>query len=156
MQSNTQKENLVRIPVTIELMDGRKESVNLISPRALLKLYELVNREEQFLDVEALDGERFAIAKSAVKAIRNRNIPQAKDLNATLAADDKNGFDPYAILHVNKEDTAEAIHKAYLALVRDYHPDRFASIGLPKEINEYLTASIRRINVAYDMLQKTA
>jgi DnaJ-domain-containing protein 1 len=154
MQNNAQKENLIRIPVIIELLDGRKETANLISPRALLKLYELVNREEIFLDVESMEGERYVIAKSAVKAIRNRDIPQVKELSKEH--EDKHGFDPYDVLQVKKDDNSESIHKAYLALVRDYHPDRFASVGLPKEINEYLTASIRRINVAYDMISKAS
>ncbi len=146
------KDNLVRIPVIIEMTDGHRESANLISPRALLKMYELVNREELFLDVETPDGERYAIAKSAVKVIRNRDVPQTKDLKQMN--EDKNGFDPHQILRVNKGDSPEAIHKAYLDLVRDYHPDRFASFDLPKEVTEYLTSSLRRINVAYDMVSK--
>ncbi len=150
MKNDTNIDNQVRIPVHIEYMDGRKEALSLISPRALLKLHELINREDMFLDAETPDGERVSIAKVAVRSVRNHVIPAAKDLKKL--GDDKDSFDPHHILKVSKEDTADAIHQAYLALVREYHPDRFASLELPSEVTEYLSASLRRINVAYDMI----
>jgi hypothetical protein len=70
-------EPLLRIPVSIEFLDGRREDLSVITPRALLKLTELVNREEPFIDVESLAGERFLVAKTAVKMIRNRVLAAA-------------------------------------------------------------------------------
>jgi DnaJ-domain-containing protein 1 len=150
----TAKDSLIRIPVRIEMQDGSKQDVSLISPRALLKMHELMNREEPFVDVESPEGERFIIAKTAIRSVRPRDIPVLKDLGPLT--EDKNGFDPLRILKVQKTDSQETIRNAYLALVREYHPDRFASLELPKEINDYLTTMLRRINVAYDMLQKAA
>jgi DnaJ-domain-containing protein 1 len=154
VQSNSNKEQLIRIPIMLEMMDGSKMALSLISPRALLKLHELLNREELFIDVETLDGERFSIQKTAIKLVKNRVIPVQKDLQQFN--DDKNGFDPHRILKVEKEASQEAIRTAYLTLVREYHPDRFASIDLPKEVHEYLTNMLRRINVAYDMVHANA
>jgi hypothetical protein len=68
------KEHLIRIPVIIEYLDGRREDLSVITPRALLKLTELVNREEPFIDVESLDGERFLVAKTAIRMVRNRVV----------------------------------------------------------------------------------
>jgi hypothetical protein len=154
MQSNV-KDHLFRIPVRLETTDGKTLDLSVITPRALLKLYELVNREELFLDVEALDGERFIIAKTAIKLIRYRTkAPAAKDLGDM--AQDQGGFDPYRILKVTKEQDAEAVHQAYLVQVREYHPDRFASANLPAEVDEYMTTMLRRINAAYDMLKVAA
>jgi DnaJ-domain-containing protein 1 len=150
MQSSA-KEHLIRLPAVIELMDGQKLHVNVISPRALLRLPELIAREERFLDCESLDGERFILSKAAVKLVRNREIAEVKDLNDLVQ--DKNGFDPYRILKVEKGHKPGAVREAYHAQVRIYHPDRFASIELPQEVNNYLTAMIRRINMAYDMIE---
>jgi hypothetical protein len=61
----------------MEFLDGHQEDMSVITPRALLKLTELVNRGEPFIDVESLAGERFLIAKTAVKAIRNRAVTGA-------------------------------------------------------------------------------
>ncbi len=148
------KENLVRISVRIELLDGSRLDLSLISPRALLKMHELLNREEPFLDVEGLDGERFVIAKTAVRSVKPRDVPVVKDLSQRT--EDKNGFDPHRVLGVSKEHSPEAVHQAYQALMREYHPDRFASVPLPKEVGEYISAMSRRINMAYDMLSKAA
>jgi hypothetical protein len=72
VSQTTAAEHLIRIPVTIEFLDGRSEGLSVITPRALLKLTELVNRGDTFIDVESLAGERFLVAKTAIKAIRNR------------------------------------------------------------------------------------
>jgi DnaJ-domain-containing protein 1 len=154
MQASQAKEHLIRIPVRIELMDGRKLELSIISPRALLKLYELINRDEQFIDVEGLDGERFIIAKSAIKLVKMRETQKFKDLPDPDAAGET--VDPHKILKVAKGQDRETVHQAYLALVREYHPDKYAAVSLPSEVNEYLTSMIRRINVAYDMLQDAA
>jgi DnaJ-domain-containing protein 1 len=148
------KDNLVRIPVRIDMLDGSRLDLSLISPRALLKMHELINREEPFIDVESHDGERFVIAKTAIKSVKPRDIPVAKDLGQRI--EDKNGFDPHRVLGVSKEQAPDAVHQAYLALVQQYHPDRFASIQLPKEVGEYIAAMSRRINMAYDMLSNAA
>jgi DnaJ-domain-containing protein 1 len=154
MQASQAREHLIRIPVRIELIDGRKLDLSIISPRALLKLYELINREEQFIDVEALDGERFILAKSAIKLVKLRETQQFKNLPQAEA--DSSTLDPHKILKVSKDQDRNTIHQAYLALVREYHPDKFASVSLPSEVNDYLTSMIRRINAAYDMLDRPA
>jgi hypothetical protein len=65
-------EHLIRIPVMVEYLDGTKQDLSVITPRAMLKLTELVNREETFIDAESLTGERFLIAKTAIRTIRAR------------------------------------------------------------------------------------
>jgi DnaJ-domain-containing protein 1 len=154
MQSSATDKDLIRIPVRLEMLDGTRMSANLISPRALLKLFDLINREEKFIDAELEGGERIIIAKSAIKTVKARDVPRARDL-AELT-EDKNGFDPYRVLHVDKSADTDAVRHAYLALVREYHPDRFASIDLPKEIGDYLSVMLRRVNAAYDMLSSAA
>ena len=154
MQSSATDKDLIRIPVRIEMLDGTRMDANLISPRALLKLFELINREEKFIDAEMPGGERIILAKTAIKTVKSRDIPKAKDLAELV--EDKNGFDPHRVLQVEKTADAEAVRHAYLSMVREYHPDRFAAIGMPKEINDYLSVMLRRVNAAYDMLSNAA
>jgi DnaJ-domain-containing protein 1 len=153
VQSSNQ-DSLVRISVRIELVDGAKLDLSLISPRALLKMHEVMNREDQFIDVESLSGERFVIAKTAIKMVKPRDIPQLKELGTRI--EDKTGFDPYRVLGVKEGDPKEAVHLAYQAMIREYHPDRFAAVQLPKEVNEYVAAMARRVNAAYEMISNAA
>ena len=154
MQSSANDDALIRMPVRIEMLDGSRMDVSLISPRALMKLFDLINREEKFMDAELSSGERIAIAKVGIKSVKSRDIPKGKNLRELT--EDKSGFDPYKILEVTAQSDANAVRQAYLVLVRQYHPDRFASVELPKEVSEYLTIMLKRINAAYDMLAHAA
>lgn len=59
-------------------------------------------------------------------------------------------MDPYKVLGVNPNASQEDIRKAYLALVKKYHPDKYTDPAMKKMANEKLT----EINAAYDMLTK--
>jgi DnaJ-domain-containing protein 1 len=154
MNSSSSNDNLIRIPVRIEMLDGERLEVSLISPRALLKLFELLNREEKFLDVEAEDGERLIIAKTGIKTVKTRVIPKNRPLGDLVA--NKDGFDPYGVLKIEKGSPPEAIRDAYLALAREYQPERFAGMNLPKEVTDYLAGMLGRITAAYDALSAAA
>lgn len=57
--------------------------------------------------------------------------------------------DPYEILGVKRDATDEELKKAYHALVRRYHPDRFAG----DEVREELASrKMREINAAYEAI----
>jgi DnaJ like chaperone protein len=64
--------------------------------------------------------------------------------------------DPHAILGVGAGASVEEIRVAYHRLVRDNHPDRLMSQGLPPECLALATARIARINAAHDRLTKAA
>ena len=154
MQSASNDDVLIRMPVRIEMLDGTRMDVSLISPRALMKLFDLINREDKFIDAELQSGDRISIAKQAIKSVKSRDIPKAKNLNELT--EDKNGFDPHRVLKLQQNADSDAVRHAYLALVREYHPDRFASVELPREVADYLTVMLKRINAAYDMLVRAA
>ncbi len=73
-------------------------------------------------------------------------------MNQQRRNSDKSGFNPHAVLGVEKSVTAEDLREAYLALVKRYHPDRFASMDLPQEMKDYAAAMQARINMAYQQL----
>ena len=57
-------------------------------------------------------------------------------------------MNPYEVLGVSPNDDEETIKKAYRALVKKYHPDRYANTPLADEANEKL----KEINRAYDII----
>lgn len=58
--------------------------------------------------------------------------------------------DPYKVLGVSPSATDDEIKDAYRALVKKYHPDKFADSDLAELANE----KMKEINSAYDQIQK--
>ena len=58
--------------------------------------------------------------------------------------------DPYQVLGVAQDATDEEIKDAYRALVKKYHPDKFADSDLAEIANE----KMKEVNAAYDEIQK--
>ena len=58
--------------------------------------------------------------------------------------------DPYKVLGVQSNATDEEIKDAYRALVKKYHPDKFADSDLAELANE----KMKEVNAAYDEIQK--
>jgi DnaJ domain len=109
-----------------------------------------LNHASGFLDFEILEGERFYLAKSAIQAVRPRQVPRADQLSRAQLKSEL--FNPWTVLGVSEQASKDEIREAYHRLVKQYHPDRFANTDLPREVKEYLNAMSRRINAAYSTL----
>lgn len=59
-------------------------------------------------------------------------------------------MNPYAVLGVNESASYEEIRRAYLDLVKKYHPDKYTDTDLKDLANEKL----KEVNEAYDVLTK--
>ncbi|MDD3401599.1 MAG: DnaJ domain-containing protein [Eubacteriales bacterium] len=59
-------------------------------------------------------------------------------------------MNPYKVLGVSENASQEEIRRAYLELVKKYHPDKYVDNPLKDLANEKL----KEVNQAYDMLQK--
>lgn len=60
----------------------------------------------------------------------------------------------YAILETDSNATNEEIKKQYRKLVKEYHPDKIASKGLPEEFTKFAQDKFREIQEAYDTIKQ--
>lgn len=58
------------------------------------------------------------------------------------------------VLEVDEGASLAEIKKAYRQLVKEYHPDKMASKGMPDDYREFANNKIKEINEAYDYLSK--
>ena len=150
MSSDSYEPNAVKIAAILEMSDGKRMSAMVITPRAQIKMHELLNRPALFLEIETLNGDRLNIAKTALKSVKE--IDLKKTQTAELKADKSAYFDPIKVLGLRDGATDIEVRSAYLNLVRRYHPDRFAALNPPEEIEVYLEAMLKRLNAAYEIL----
>jgi len=94
--------------------------------------------EEQFLEIVA---EIFNIDPARVAQIRARHTPDGVG-------------DPYAILGVTEEASADAVRAAYHRAVRDNHPDQMQARGVPPEMLHLATDRMAAINAAWKLIRE--
>jgi hypothetical protein len=138
------------VDVEIGLGDGRTLSGKLVVPPGRT-LVELLNGSATFVEFEQLDGGRMYLAKAVLHSVTPSNIPAAPDLWA--GPTEGSGFDPFKVLGIDAGATREHAREAYLRLAKAYHPDKYAAIDLPREVRQYLSVMVRRINAAHDAVE---
>jgi len=60
----------------------------------------------------------------------------------------------YAILGIHSRASDDEIKRQYRRLVKEYHPDKIASKGLPEEFNKFANDKFREIQDAYDAVKQ--
>jgi DnaJ like chaperone protein len=93
--------------------------------------------EQQFLEIVA---DIFKLNESDFKRIHARH--------------DGSIIDPYTVLGVSRHADEADLRKAWLALVRDNHPDQLQARGIPPEMMHIATARMASINEAWEIIQK--
>lgn len=138
--------------VTVELTmdEGRTLSGKIAMPpgRGVL---DYLNGGAVFVEFESFDGDRRLLAKSILREVKQVPVPRAANLNQRLR--DLDGFDPHAILGIERSATWEETRAAFHKLAKVYHPDRYTMAELPEEVSAYLSSMARRINAAYAALE---
>lgn len=61
----------------------------------------------------------------------------------------------YRLLGVQPQDNIKVVKAAYRKLVSQYHPDKLASKGLPKEMMENAKQKTQQITAAYDLIMRS-
>ena len=140
-----------RTLIALTFGDGRSETVS-VRLGLTAKLNDALNNGDMFLDVMDAADKQYFVAKSSVTQVELVEVPKASQMNLQRRAADRERFDPWEVLGVVQGSDAETIHRAYLAKIRSYHPDRLAGLDLPKEMKDYATAMVVRINLAYEQI----
>jgi len=139
-----------RTSVIVTLNDGETMHGSLRLPLSN-RLADALNNGEAFIDFATQAGEHYFLAKHSVRKIEAFEVPRVDHLER--ADKRESDFDPYRILGLPKEANPASVKQAYHRLARTYHPDRFAGLELPREMHDYATAMLARINLAYRQLQ---
>ncbi|HYP74688.1 MAG TPA: co-chaperone DjlA [Polyangiaceae bacterium] len=63
--------------------------------------------------------------------------------------------DAYTVLGIAPDASESEIKLAYRKLIRENHPDKIASKGLPESMRSVAEARSREINAAYELIKKT-
>lgn len=93
--------------------------------------------EEQFLDIVA---DIFGMSRADRERVRARHDGSVQD--------------PYLVLGIGRHSTDEAVRKAWLAAVRDNHPDQLQARGMPPEMVHIATARMAAINHAWEVVRE--
>ena len=129
----------------VTLCDGRTLAGKILIAETS-NLTRVLNSEASFLEFETHDGARSKIAASAIVEVAQTDLPNVRRLNV----DDT--VNPYKVLGLEKGANAKEVKAAYISMTKLYHPDRFSSMDLPKEMSNYVDEMSRRINSAYSLL----
>jgi hypothetical protein len=136
----------LRPTVKITLSDGCELNGSVVVS-AGRTLAEVLNTTSSFIEFEPAGAPRTFIAKSDMRSVLPLNAAPMPSLPPLLSDD---VFNPFAVLGVSAEANKEEVHRAYIHLAKIYHPDQYATTGLPVEVCDYLASMARRINAAYE------
>lgn len=140
------------ISVELVLQDETLITGRLVVPMSRHPL-DTLNSPAPFIDVIPYEGDRILLAKSTLKSLRFLNPPRSASLDDRLRQ--REGFDPHQVLGVSASTPWSEIKAAFHALSLTYHPDRYANADLPREVTDYLAAMVRRINTAFQALERS-
>ena len=138
--------------VALTLADGSEVTGRLMIP-ASRGLFEELNTAATFVEVETYAGERIMLAKGMIREVRSVSVPKSDQLARKLRQGEV--FEPHEVLRVAVGSDKEAVRASYHRLAKLYHPDRYSSLELPKEVFDYISAMSVRLNAAYAALQET-
>ena len=93
--------------------------------------------EQQFLEIV---GDIFGMGETDFKRLQARH--------------DRSIIDPYTVLGLSRHAADAEVRQAWLAAVRDNHPDQLQARGMPAEMMHIATARTAAINEAWEIIQK--
>lgn len=136
--------------VKLVLVDGEEQTAKIVVPPGR-GVFDVLNGAGAFIEIETFEGERTYIARSAIRALKLINSARPPALAQRTR--DLDGFDPHTVLGTSRTATWDAIKAAYHSLAKAYHPNRFAAVSLPAEVQSYVEAMSKRINTAFTALE---
>ena len=135
-----------RVQVTLTLASGETLSGHVFAGLTG-KLKDVFNHAERYLEFERRDGTIALILKDEIRSACAFDPPRADQLARKMQA--AAGFDPWAILGVDRTAGPADIRNAYWVRAKQYHPDKLIDKDPPKEVAEFMNAMFVRIHAAY-------
>ena len=126
------------------------------------QFYQLFHQQPQLLDLmidvlfrlSIADGHLSPSEENLIRsaaAIFNFGERKYQEFKSRYAPDSERY---YAILETDSSATNEEVKKQYRKLVKEYHPDKVASKGLPEEFTKFAHDKFREIQAAYDAVKQ--
>ena len=137
------------LEVSIRTLDGAVIRGNLSQGQSGT-LEGVLSKETPFLEFVSKDGQRKFLAKHQIAYVEPVE-PLRKPVLASIK--DPNFADAYTILGLNKNCTFDDAKRAFHQMAKQYHPDNYAGIDLPVEVNRYINSMFRQINTAFTELR---
>ena len=91
--------------------------------------------------------------ESRMRAIIDRYLEHARRSGPVPAAGENLDW-AHAALEVEPSASMEEVQRAYARKMKDFHPDKLASKGLPKEFMEFATERTKQFTKAYQAIKK--
>jgi DnaJ like chaperone protein len=118
------------------------------NPTILLSFVDLLFR------IVVADGTVHPAEESALKNIARIFRISDEQYNSLKAAYINDLDKYYGVLNCTPESSNEEIKSNYKRLVKDFHPDRIVSKGLPEEFTDFAAKRFREIQEAYEKIKK--
>jgi len=138
---NDQKTPKIKLEVEIVLNSGNR-FIGFIFTAPQGRVSDLFNDERHFLPIELSDGRTMMVRKSAIE----QAAPLAEGKPATKAQD------PYDLLDIPADIDHKGLRQHYVSIIKECHPDRLQSRGLPTPIVEFANRYSARVNDAYQRI----
>ena len=139
------------VPAEVTFTDG-ETSCGKFYVSSSRSFADALNSATPFLEFETYGQERRFVAKSSIRDVKIVAVPGSSNLHNRVR--DGDNFEPHLVLGIDRTTEWADVRAAYVTLSKVYHHDRFASVDLPGEVSDYLSAMSRRVNLAYAALEK--
>ena len=117
-------------------------------PAVLLSFFDLL------LQIAAADGTLHPVEETALKRIKGIFQISDHQFDNMKAVYFKELDRYFKTLNCTPQSSNEEIKSNYKKLVKDFHPDRIISKGLPEEFMDFATKRFREIQEAYDKIKQ--
>ncbi len=132
------------IEVTITMVDG-KTMTGRLSMGTSSTIQGVLAYNAPFLEIVTKDGQKRFVSKQAIAILE----PVEKLKTPVLDPRTGQNCDPYQVLKVAKGSDFQVVRHTYLELAKQYHPDTYAKVELPREVAQYIGDMFRQINAAF-------
>jgi len=117
-------------------------------PAVLMSFFDLL------LQIAAADGKLHPAEETALKRIKGIFQISDHQFDNMKAVYFKELDRYYKTLNCSPQSSNEEIKSNYKKLVKDFHPDKIISKGLPEEFIDFATKRFREIQEAYDKIKQ--